>query len=180
MKGIVHHIARFGLLSATVAVVLTTAGTTSYADRSKRGISAARKAVPTNAIRYSTPTIGSMEVIVTALGTGSAEPKDGSVAETGAKTSVTRDTIPTESRITSARATSDVFTAQISIAADQPRIEIGIYNRLGKKMADVYTGPAGRGEHEYTTPISELPEGVYVCILQGGNFRRAAKFYLSR
>lgn len=179
MKGIVHHIARFGLLSATIAVVLTTAVTTSYADRSKRGISAARKAVPTSAIRYGTPTIGAMEVIVAALGKQSAS-EDGGRSEKRATTDVTRDTISTESRITSARATSDVFTAQVTIAADQPRIEIGIYNMLGKKMADVYTGPASRGEHEYTTPISELPEGVYVCILQGGNFRRAAKFYLSR
>ena len=178
MKGIVHHIARLSLLGATIAVILTTAVTTSYADRSKRGISAARKAVPTSAIRYGTPTIGAMEVIVTALG---KQPVDKDATTAGqAKTQVTRDTIPTESRITSARASADVFTAQVSIAADQPRIEIGIYNMLGKKMANVYTGPASRGEHEYTTPISELPEGVYVCILQGGNFRRAAKFYLSR
>ena len=180
MKGVLHHIARLGLFAATVAVVLTTAVSTSYADRSKRGISAARKAVPTSAIRYSTPTIGAMEVIMTALGTQTASQNNGSVSENGAKTSVTRDTVPTDSRITSARATSDVFTAQVAIASDQPRIEIGIYNMLGKKMADVYTGTASRGEHEYTTPISELPEGVYVCILQGGNFRRAAKFYLSR
>ena len=72
------------------------------------------------------------------------------------------------------------FTAKISLASDQQRIDIGIYNMLGKRMGDVYAGPATKGDHEYTISTDDLPEGVYICILQGGDFRRAAKFYLNR
>ncbi len=171
----VYHIARLGLFATLVASVLATSVYVASADTSKRGISEARKAVSTKALRMSSPTLGAAETIVAALGK-----QAGSTAPASQRTNVSRDTAANDSRIVSARASSDVFTAQVNLASDQTRIEVGIYNMLGKKMADVFAGPASRGEHEYTTPVSDLPEGVYVCILQGDNFRRAAKFYLSR
>lgn len=175
MMGSVYHIARLGLLATMLVGVLATSVFVASADTSKRGISTARKAVPTKALRLGTPTLGAAETIAAALG------KQAGTASAGTqRITVSRDTATNDSRIVSARASSDVFTAVVNLAGDQSRVEIGLYNMLGKKMADVYSGSASRGEHEYTTPVSDLPEGVYVCILQGDNFRRAAKFYLSR
>jgi hypothetical protein len=45
---------------------------------------------------------------------------------------------------------------------------------------DVYKGASARGQHEYSQSVSELPDGVYICILQGDNFRKAEKFYFRR
>jgi len=173
--GRVYHIARLGLFGTLVVGILATSVFVASADTSKRGISTARKAVPTKALRMGTPTLGAAETIVAALGK-----QPGTAAPATQRTNVSRDTASNDNRIVSARASSDVFTALVNLTSDQTRIEVGIYNMLGKKMADVFAGSASRGEHEYTTPVSDLPEGVYVCILQGDNFRRAAKFYLSR
>jgi len=52
---------------------------------------------------------------------------------------------------------------------DEPLIELGIFNMLGKRVMDVYKGASGRGQHEYSQSVAELPEGVYICILQGDN-----------
>jgi hypothetical protein len=51
---------------------------------------------------------------------------------------------------------------------------------LGKRVMDVYKGASGRGQQEFTQSLAELPDGVYICILQGDNFRKAEKFYFRR
>jgi len=85
-----------------------------------------------------------------------------------------------DSRIVSARSSNDVVTVRIELASDEATLDVGLYNMLGKKVQDVFRGPASRGPHEYTAPVSDLPEGVYICVMQGSDFRRAEKFYLSR
>jgi hypothetical protein len=90
------------------------------------------------------------------------------------------DTSGRENRIMFSRASSDVFTTRIELLTDEPLIEVGIYNMLGKRVMDVYKGASARGQHEYSQSVSELPDGVYICILQGDNFRKAEKFYFRR
>lgn len=90
------------------------------------------------------------------------------------------DTARTISRIISTRAVADVITVQAELVREEPQLEIGLYNMLGRKVQDVYRGHASRGRHEYSATVSDLPEGVYICIMQGSDFRRAEKFYLSR
>ena len=68
MMGKVYHIKRLAttILLAIVAMVMVTAP--ALADKSKKRISRGRSAVPTEAIKYATPTIGAVEFIVNALG----------------------------------------------------------------------------------------------------------------
>lgn len=58
-------------------------------------------------------------------------------------------------------------------------IKIQIYNMLGNLVEEVYSGAAIK-DVEYTFDASNLPNGFYLCILQGPNFRDAEKFTISR
>lgn len=93
---------------------------------------------------------------------------------------VGNDSLRKENRFLFVRAASEVLTVRVELARDEAQVEIGVYNMLGKKIMDVHRGGSGRGVHEYTTAIQDLPEGVYVCVMQGADFRKAEKFYLSR
>lgn len=90
------------------------------------------------------------------------------------------DTLRKENRFLFVRAAAEVLTVRIELARDEQQLEIGVYNMLGKKIMDVHRGATGRGIHDYTMAIQDLPEGVYVCVMQGSDFRKAEKFYLSR
>jgi hypothetical protein len=172
MRGSVYHIARLASLAVLATTVMVATTTQALADKSKKAVST--KTSTSSAIRLNNPTLNAAEVIVTALGQKAVGNSPNTNKTNGA------DTSRTDSRIVSVRATPDVLTVKIDLAADQPMLDLGVYNMLGKRMADVFRGPALRGEHEYNISISDLPEGVYICILQGSNFRRAEKFYLSR
>ena len=58
-------------------------------------------------------------------------------------------------------------------------IKINIYNMLGNLVEAVYSGTAIK-DVEYPFVASNLPNGFYLCILQGPNFRDAEKFTISR
>ncbi len=58
-------------------------------------------------------------------------------------------------------------------------IKINIYNMLGNLVEEVYSGTAIK-DVEYPFVASNLPNGFYLCILQGPNFRDAEKFTISR
>ncbi len=165
-----HHIAARVLLFLAVVLACGLLSTPALADKAKKNT--AKPNVSASAIRLSSPTLNAADIVVNALGQRSQKQTP--------KTSLTADTARGESKILFVRATSDVVTVKVDIANDQPSADIGIFNMLGKRMMDVHRGPVSRGEHEYTSSISDLPEGVYICILQGSNFRRAEKFYLSR
>ncbi|MCO6466162.1 MAG: T9SS type A sorting domain-containing protein [Bradyrhizobiaceae bacterium] len=171
MKGFVHHIARNLIVGAAMLAALVVGASEARADKAKV-VSKTKSAVSTSR-RLTTPGLNAVDAVVTALGQKSSTPAK-------AKVSVANDTVRTDSRIVSVHAAADVFTAKIDLASEQPQVDLAIYNMLGKKMSEVYRGPASKGEHEYVSSISDLPEGVYICILQGSNFRRAEKFYLSR
>ena len=96
------------------------------------------------------------------------------------KVNAGNDTTGRDNRIVFSRASGDIFTTRIELATDEPLIEIGIYNMLGKRVMDVYKGASGRGQQDFSQSVAELPDGVYICILQGDNFRKAEKFYFRR
>jgi hypothetical protein len=104
-----------------------------------------------------------------------SQSKQGSREQASSDTSQRKET-----RIVFARATSDLFVTKIEINDDEQFVEIGLYNMLGKKVQDVHRGNAPKGISEYSTSLSGIPEGVYICILQGRDFRRAEKFFISR
>lgn len=172
---------RLLISSLMVVAMLFAAAGTAFADKSKKVVttkpatSKDRRAAAV--IKYGTPYTGAVEATL------SDAARNTKVITSANKTQRTQngaDSTPRESRIVSIRATADVFSIRIELEQDEQTIDLGIYNMLGKKVHDVYRGYASRGPHDYSVPISDLPEGVYICIAQASSFRRAEKFYLSR
>lgn len=90
------------------------------------------------------------------------------------------DSLPRESRIQSIRESNGEYIVVVELATDQRRLDIGVYNLLGKRVSTVYQGKAVAGIHEYPIPTASLPNGIYICVVQGDGFRVAQKFVLSR
>lgn len=71
----------------------------------------------------------------------------------------------------------------VKVKDKDKRITITIYNMLANKVSDVYSGIPGTNELEienFKEKISSLANGVYICVLQGNNFREKEKFIISR
>lgn len=85
------------------------------------------------------------------------------------------------SRIIGIREGGDTFRLLLDLGEDQHNISINAFNLLGKKVTEIYQGPekAGRGK-DYTFNVGGLPNGIYICVVQGDNFRLAEKFVISR
>lgn len=169
-----NHLVRVCLIAVLALATVVTA----FADNAVKAPGKKTVVVPLKAVQYGSPGFGPADLIVTAMGKLASSKQAKQTAQ--AVVANTRDTAASDNKIVSTVATADVFTTVVSVASAQAKLDVGIYNMLGKRMADVYTGAAARGMHEFTTPISQLPDGVYICIMQGSNFRRASKFYLSR
>lgn len=63
------------------------------------------------------------------------------------------------------------------------KVEIIVYNMLGKKVMDVWNGKAisnASCPKEYEIPKTKLPDGLYLCVAQSEKFRMVGKFVISR
>lgn len=74
-----------------------------------------------------------------------------------------------------------VYQLELDLADNQQNLSVGIYNLLGKRVIDVHQGSefAGRSKM-FDINVQGVPNGIYMCIVQGDNFRLAEKFYVSR
>ena len=177
------HIARMISLATMIVVLGSVVMTSSaLADGSRKTSTRAERATAEKRaaalLKYGTPVYGAMETTLDAM-----HRKDLAKAKpTGKNVAVARDaeSATGASKIVSLRASGDIVTVRVELQREESQLEIGVYNMLGKKVQDVHKGSAARGSHEYTAPVNDLPEGVYICIVQGADFRRAEKFYLSR
>lgn len=98
------------------------------------------------------------------------------------KSSISRvenDTIKTNS-IVSIWNNSDIYSAKVYLKDKDGEIDIGIYNMLGKEVLKVFKGGQSSDEQTYDFNVSKLPNGVYLCVLIGRNFRDVEKFIISR
>jgi hypothetical protein len=96
---------------------------------------------------------------------------------------VKNDTNQAKNRIESLRDGGDIFYLYIVLADHESRIKITVYNMLGKKVLDVYEGyplPNGVPHEIYIDGPPALPNGVYLCVVVGKNFRLREKFVVSR
>ena len=59
-------------------------------------------------------------------------------------------------------------------------VEIVAFNILGKRVAEVYAGEAKAGMNTVGFDLSNLSNGVYICVVRGRNFKTAEKFIVSR
>ncbi|MBU3678236.1 MAG: T9SS type A sorting domain-containing protein [Candidatus Kapabacteria bacterium] len=174
MKPLRQHIAPF--LSALFTVLMLGAlSMPAHAENDKRGTTSR---VPTKS-----STGGSYSpvnrAVSSALRTLTAR-RDGAEMRAQGKTAMGRDSSVAAPRIISTRVAAEVFTAKIEMATDEPLVDIAIFNMLGKRVMEVYKGASARGIHEHAQSVSDLPEGVYMCVMQGNNFRKAEKFFFSR
>ncbi len=76
---------------------------------------------------------------------------------------------------------NDVYRLEIDLAQDQQSLTIAAYNLLGKKVLDIHQGGDKAGKDKtYDMNTTSIPSGIYICVVQGDNFRFAEKFYLSK
>lgn len=92
---------------------------------------------------------------------------------------VENDTVKTNS-IINIWNNNDIYNVRVNVRDKDSEIEIGIFNMLGKEVMKVYKGVVGNNEAIYEFNADKLPNGVYLCVLQGRNFRDVEKFIVSR
>lgn len=95
--------------------------------------------------------------------------------------SVKEDSTKSENRITQLRKDGDRYILKIELKDYESSIEISVFNILGKKIRIVHEGPPKKdADYPYEIYASDLPNGVYICVVHGKDFRLAKKFIISR
>lgn len=92
---------------------------------------------------------------------------------------VEQDTI-TSNRITKVWYTSTELNVEIYQVLKQQEINITVYNMLGKEVLEVFSGTSSSRVEEVYSITFNLPNGIYICVLQGKSFRDSEKFIISR
>jgi len=96
---------------------------------------------------------------------------------------VAQDTTPKRNRIASLRDGGDIFYLYLELVDRDDKISIDVFNMLGKKVLSVYDGypyPNGIPYEILVSGPPPLPNGVYLCVVVGKNFRLREKFVVSR
>ena len=91
------------------------------------------------------------------------------------------DTIIGSARITAVW--NDAQQIKVKLQITQYRdesLKLSLYNLLGKEVKTIYEGLPRDNDYEYTASISDLPNGVYICILSSNNYKDAKKLVISR
>ncbi|MFH1050057.1 MAG: hypothetical protein V1779_03890 [bacterium] len=71
----------------------------------------------------------------------------------------------------------------VTVKEKDKKINITIYNLIGNKVSDVYNAAPGSNDIEienFKKEIEKLSNGVYICVLQGYDYRLMRKFTISR
>lgn len=96
-------------------------------------------------------------------------------------TGIDQDTSKIKSEITRVYTRDNLkFYIEIRLKEDLIPIKLQIYNMLGNLVKDVHDGTVVGKTVEFNFDATNLPNGFYLCILQGPNFRDAEKFTISR
>lgn len=89
------------------------------------------------------------------------------------------DTVRTN-RIVNTFGEGDRYTITLDLTENQDNMRISLYNLLGKKVLDIYSGDAASGRFTHTFNVSSVPKGMYLCVVRGDNFQLAEKFVITR
>ncbi len=95
------------------------------------------------------------------------------------KARIAADTITT-SKITRIWETNGQIRIEVSLQKKGVEITLKAYNMLGKDIKTIYNGTQSKDKEEYSFNSSELPNGIYICMLVGSTFRDTEKFIISR
>lgn len=93
--------------------------------------------------------------------------------------STAADTVRTN-RIVNTYGEGDRYTITLDLIDNQDNMRISLYNLLGKKVLDIYSGDASSGRFTHTFNVSSVPKGMYLCVVRGDNFQLAEKFVITR
>ncbi len=83
-------------------------------------------------------------------------------------------------RIVNTYGEGDRYTINLDLIDNQDNMRISLFNLLGKKVLDIYTGDASSGRFTHTFNVSSVPKGMYLCVVRGDNFQLAEKFVITR
>lgn len=83
-------------------------------------------------------------------------------------------------RISNLYGSQGIYKVTLELESYDSEIELLVYNILGKKVLEIYRGTAKPKDYEYAFDSNSLPEGVYICVLLGKDFRSSRKFIISR
>ncbi|MFA7626852.1 MAG: T9SS type A sorting domain-containing protein [Candidatus Kapaibacterium sp.] len=92
---------------------------------------------------------------------------------------VSNDTI-TSNRITKVWYSATEINVEIYQILKQQEITITVYNMLGKELLEIFRGTSSSRAEEVYSVTFNLPNGIYICVLQGKTFRDSEKFIISR
>ena len=93
--------------------------------------------------------------------------------------SANSDTVKIDNKIEKFYNDGDILKVKVKIANPNDNITISAYNMLGRKILDVYSG-APRKDEIYDIYAQNLQNGMYICIVQGSDFKLVEKFVVSR
>lgn len=103
---------------------------------------------------------------------------------TNKTTATARSIADTTTKIKSVgKTTTGNYIVSVELAQDAPQLQINVYNILGRKVVEVWKGDAVKGDviiKDFSQEMQGLPEGMYICVVQGKDFRLAEKFTASR
>lgn len=78
---------------------------------------------------------------------------------------------------------SDLQQIKVKLQITQNRdntFRLSLFNLLGKEVKVIYEGLPRDNDYEYMASIADLPNGVYICILSGSNYKDAKKIVISK
>jgi flagellar motor protein MotB len=108
--------------------------------------------------------------------------KDESAPEKSYRTRIEQDTSRKDNRIQSLRENPDQtkFFLYLDLMDYDQRVSVQVFNMLGKKVLDIWDDKAKPADNNYEMNVSILPNGVYLCMVVGSNFKLREKFVISK
>jgi len=94
---------------------------------------------------------------------------------------VKQDTVDTGNKLEVRQNESgDILYVYLTLKNPEQKIQVGIFNMLGKQVMEIYEGDYKSFKNPYVLDSTYLPNGLFLCVAQGKNFRLAEKFIVSR
>ncbi len=72
------------------------------------------------------------------------------------------------------------YYVKLKLANYDEDIKLSVFNMLGKEVLLIHQNKALPRNIDYSFDSSLLPNGIFICILEGKNYRDAEKFVVSR
>jgi len=93
---------------------------------------------------------------------------------------ISSDTSDVQLKIVQIYTDKEKVIIKIDVRNYDSEIRISAFNMLGKEVKEFFKGTLARQETTLDFPIGELPNGLYLCIIQGRDLKLAEKFIISR